>query len=1141
MDPLREQAVGLLNEALLASGVQQAALLAQLKELLLHRASPALLDELLPDVLALHLDRAADVRKFLAGFVQDLCLKDMHYASRCLPTHITLLRDAVPAVAKTAVTSLIAMFPKGLDAVLATREPTFGAVRLQEMWQLLNEAKELVSTFPLQHNNEGVRLHSVKFMEMLVIAYTSDSASSPSSAAANGTAAAANEGGVLHLDLADDAEAMFQRLVELVKRHKALPPQVLIVLINSASNIARQRPEFYGRMLPSLLSVAEWAQDEGFSLAVVSTLKRSLLILLKCQHDGAPPWRGRLREALSSLGAGKSADTALNQLERAQRQDVAGRNTVVKTERADSGRLSTPKDAAEPMEGVAVQSTSSKRQLGSDAGHGHAGAMDKRTRLDPAVSNVGQDRQPSSSGMDVDMNTLVATVGGLAVQGARAKPSLDGLVNSLPATILADLVIAFMLNLPSAPPPRPPGASASIGGLAALMAKSAQPQLQKQAPVADVKPEISTGPAHDARRDPRRDPRRADQKRTGVSVKGEGTHSKGERPEESDTTTSTAVRSRLLSAAIPVWTAEQRKAQRQAAVQRIIDAGVAVRRAGGGELRISVLVKLAVQAAKEDGLKDTLLQHVLADFEANQGHELAVNWLFALYSKSVSNIEDLADYRDYEEVLFALVRGIRETRPGRDKALPRLLLEAPLLVKSVLPILAELCELDGQGDLDPAMQDWVYLGLTILSQLIVHHPPMREASFDLLAKCTVHKEDLVREPAIRLAAHRLYAFEFLAAKLESFAREMLLQPTVADPLAESSASEGATDMDTGVQHADPLANTQSTESAAADGLASDPDKHELLQDIMQAYAAAPKSIKQAMVKPVSELVKVIGPDSPILLDVIETPVIGSESLVLQVVSMFTDTTEPPQALVQRMKKLYATRMQDARFLVPILPFLPKAEVETFFPSLLLLPAASFRAALTRILQGSLSMGPPMSPEEALLAIHSVHEEDVPRKQLITACNVCFAMPSVFNVDVFSKVLTQLVERVPLPLLLMRTAILSYTKYPTLAGFTQQLLATLVNKQIWRPPNSPELWKGWVKCSEMTAPQSYPVLLQLPAEQLEDAINQVPVLKDQLASHILSNTASMPRTTLALLGVIPEAEEQEEQTEASPDEELEFVL
>lgn len=50
---------------------------------------------------------------------------------------------------------------------------------------------------------------------------------------------------------------------------------------------------------------------------------------------------------------------------------------------------------------------------------------------------------------------------------------------------------------------------------------------------------------------------------------------------------------------------------------------------------------------------------------------------------------------------------------------------------------------------------------------------------------------------------------------------------------------------------------------------------------------------------------------------------------------------------------------------------------------------------------------------------------------------------------------------------------------------------------------PQVWNGFIRCCQRTKPQSYQILLQLPAPKLQDAFEILPDLKESFVAHLES--------------------------------------
>eukprot|EP00268_Persea_americana_P006088 TRINITY_DN12140_c0_g1_i3.p1 TRINITY_DN12140_c0_g1~~TRINITY_DN12140_c0_g1_i3.p1 ORF type:complete len:279 (-),score=60.84 TRINITY_DN12140_c0_g1_i3:579-1415(-) len=254
---------------------------------------------------------------------------------------------------------------------------------------------------------------------------------------------------------------------------------------------------------------------------------------------------------------------------------------------------------------------------------------------------------------------------------------------------------------------------------------------------------------------------------------------------------------------------------------------------------------------------------------------------------------------------------------------------------------------------------------------------------------------------------------------------------------------------------------------------------------------------------------------------------------MQVLHTLTDGTVPSPELLSTVRRLYDSKLKDVEILIPVLSFLSKDEVLPIFPQLVSLPLDKFQVALARMLQGSSHTGPALTPAEVLIAIHGIdlERDGIPLKKVTDACSACFEQRQVFTQQVLAKALNQLVEQIPLPLLFMRTVIQAVGVFPALVDFIMEILSRLVSKQIWKYP---KLWVGFLKCALQTKPQSFHVLLQLPAAQLENALHRSPALKAPLIAHASQPNirSALPRSTLVVLGLAQESSQTGGQAQAT---------
>lgn len=613
-----------------------------------------------------------------------------------------------------------------------------------------------------------------------------------------------------------------------------------------------------------------------------------------------------------------------------------------------------------------------------------------------------------------------------------------------------------------------------------------------------------------------------------------------------------------FSTAMPVvyLDADQQTALCKMALIRILESYKLVAPAGGSELRISLLARLIAQSDGDDDALNVLQKHILADYQNNKGHELAIHTLYQLYAEKITHEDPLdavsVSSTVYDKFLIAIAQGLRDMLPPSDKSLSRLFGEAPLLPEAALQLLESLCNpaAGNKEAFEPSNADRITQGLSAVWSLILLRPPIRGKCLDIALQCAVHELDDVRTKAIRLVANKLYPLSYVSQSIEEFATKMLHSvvemgdgPKV---LQDNEASSHEPRTIKAEEEGLDLETTMNDEQHGADGSILEEDQHKaigstvsvqeaqrcmslyfalctkknsLLGQIFRVYENAPKGVRQAVHRHLRVLIRTIGSSSSELLRIISDPPIGSKNLVVLVLHILTDSTTPSSELIAAVKQLYESKLKDARLLIPILSSLSKEEVLPIFPSLVALPSEDFKVALDRILQGSVHTGPALTPAEVLIAIHGI-EDHVPLPMVKDACAVCFQQRTVFTQQVLAKVLNQLVEQTPLPKLFMRTVIQAVGSFRSLVSFVMEILSRLVSKQIWKSPN---LWVGFLKCADQTQPHSFHVLLQLPAVQLEKALLKHPNLRAPLTAHASkpSVRSTLPRSILVVLGLAQE--------------------
>lgn len=174
--------------------------------------------------------------------------------------------------------------------------------------------------------HEGVRQGALRFLEQAALLLTADvvpAVAGVAPAPCPTPAANAVTGG--RTAVVREAEALLSQVAALVKQRAgepgAVPSGVVAAAVRSAGGVVQQRPQFLGRLLPPLLSLANataaaagssgtappGGAAAGGDDAVAAALKTALAGVARSSQPAARAWHKKVVAALQALGAGDVA------------------------------------------------------------------------------------------------------------------------------------------------------------------------------------------------------------------------------------------------------------------------------------------------------------------------------------------------------------------------------------------------------------------------------------------------------------------------------------------------------------------------------------------------------------------------------------------------------------------------------------------------------------------------------------------------------------------------------------------------------------------------------------------------------------------------------------------------------------------
>ncbi|KAH9492706.1 hypothetical protein Btru_024229 [Bulinus truncatus] len=1049
------------NAAIMPKGSDKIVNLRKVQELIVHK-SPDLLDNFLDEMLAFQSDSSKDVKKFITGFMEEACKKDYECLPKVMSCMLMLLGDDDVNVQKKVILSVSSMFKFALAWISKAK---MTRPEMKAVWQHLTELKSLLFE-SLESTNDGIRTHVVKFLEGLTLVFSKKTADSE--------IPKKNEGD-MSLDQVpenNDIVQVGELEVEGVKAFNSLlqfqsSPHIssinLMTVMNSLANIAKQRPYFFDQVVQSFEAL-HVNLPPTLAKSQVSSVRKNLktLMMTLLKHPASTDFIPQISTLLTDLGAS---------------QTEIAKNIPKDTD--------SRKRKAMPEINVGSAVKKSKTIEVDDDDDGLTPWVDRSSK------KVKPEHAQKQTAIDV---------------------TADDILPRLTPQNVADLVLLSMVMLPDSMPAQfqstytpiaAAGTQSQISHIARLLATQLTMagmgkglgELQLQA----MKEEAAEAKASEEQP---ASPKQLIQTVVGLKTEEEPINKKPKINQLPLPPTVKKIKQFQLSSItkrIPDSTGLNLSNQ---AMQRILQAERAAQLSHIDHHRTKILATLTTLFG--ESTKKNLLTYIFNDLRTRQ--DLAFAWLYQEYSYCQGYCANQRSNKSgaltgYDNCLIQLLDGLLELDEHHGDCLfHRILLEAPVITDNALAIVKKYC----------AIPEHTEAGLKTLSQLIVHRPAHRLKFLDLLLNFTSSDKLEVRNLAIK-SAQNLHASGKMQAEIERYANFQLKKLLQHKPPANAFKQEEALE-------------TWTEELIKAHlylhlGLL--PSNHKLIHELANIYTATTADIKRTILRVLETPVKGMGMDSPELLTLVENCPKGSETLVMRVIHILTDKAVPSPELVDRIRDLYHKRVPDVRFLIPVLNGLSKNEVMEALPKLIKLNPMVVKEVFNRLMGSHVSNDSvyhsPLTPVELLVALHNIDPSKCDIKTTIKAANLCFSERNIYTQEVLAIVMQQLMEQDPLPTLLMRTVIQSLSMYPRLIGFVLNILQRLISKKVWKQK---KVWEGFIRCCQRAKPQSFQVLLQLPAAQLKDVFEVCPDLREPLLQHVRGFTENqkshIPKSLMAVL-------------------------
>ncbi|XP_025770053.1 LOW QUALITY PROTEIN: symplekin [Puma concolor] len=296
-----ERVVDLLNQAALITNDSKITVLKQVQELIINK-DPTLLDNFLDEIIAFQADKSIEVRKFVIGFIEEACKRDIELLLKLIANLNMLLRDENVNVVKKAILTMTQLYKVALQWMVKSRVIS----ELQEAcWDMVSAmAGDIILL--LDSDNDGIRTHAIKFVEGLIVTLSPRMADSE---------VPRRQEHDISLDriprdhpyiqynvLWEEGKAALEQLLKFMV-HPAISSINLTTALGSLANIARQRPMFMSEVIQAYETLhanlpPTLAKSQVSS--VRKNLKLHLLSVLK--HPASLEFQAQITTLLVDLG-----------------------------------------------------------------------------------------------------------------------------------------------------------------------------------------------------------------------------------------------------------------------------------------------------------------------------------------------------------------------------------------------------------------------------------------------------------------------------------------------------------------------------------------------------------------------------------------------------------------------------------------------------------------------------------------------------------------------------------------------------------------------------------------------------------------------------------------------------------------------
>jgi len=518
------------------------------------------------------------------------------------------------------------------------------------------------------------------------------------------------------------------------------------------------------------------------------------------------------------------------------------------------------------------------------------------------------------------------------------------------------------------------------------------------------------------------------------------------------------------------------------------------------ELRNVVISKLASQFLADQYTEKVVTNYITDDFQRRLS--LACQYLYSILSCDLRG--DNSSLDRYCRVLRQLLAFLFNNA-SLDSNFSEFISRLPKVTGTVMAVVKTYCE-DSKR---------LEAGLQALEHIVLLRVGYRDEALDAIFALGISEDGEIRKKAVTILVENLYTVESVSKRILEHAKSLVsglsvkAEPTAATAEPVPIRSEEKKDQGDDGKSQIPSQNLDLYYSLCT-------KRPSLLVYVMQLYVTASEDVKHVLSEKIPFAIGTMDfeQQSEELSTLVHECPPGSEAMMCQIIREIVKH-KLTGSVLNAVKELY-TKRKDATILVPIVRRLDRKMVESELSQFVSLDADLAKEAIVSILASRL-----LEPPSLLVALHELTSRASLRtahfirklRNVISEC--CLKNKTRFGEQELSISLQRMSESRNVPLLFMGTLIKTLKLYPRLKGFGMGLLLQSVNNRVWE---NEDLWRGFIICAVTFAPESFEVLLQLPAPQLKMVLDSNQKVRKPLTTYASARASSIRPPILQLLGL-----------------------